>query len=136
MNSQETSINMTDKVIDDLVKKTIDITENTLDIKLDNCIVENIRELLRDYLDFDKYNMSDLKMNSNSWGGGVWDLLCFYDNYDFKPFLIENYAQYNYANQMGRCVSPVYSSFPHTELNSLCTNTLNLLSEIKSGSIQ
>ena len=106
-----------------VITKTIQIVEATLNLQLSNKIIDELTVLLNEYLD--ETLKPDKKLfNAGCWGGGVWDRLYHYHD-EYKPVLVSNYRQYEFNNNvLGRRISPIYSNFPHKKLNSLCIQAL------------
>ena len=109
------------EIIDTILKKTFSIVENTLGFRLPKDLKNEINKLLNLYYLYEKLTYKELKVNSQLWGMGVWDLLLGYDT-NYKCVLVLNYPEY----KLGRC-SPVYKPFPFEELNNICNDAINNL---------
>ena len=108
------------EIFEEAISQTKNTIEEFYDKALYSSFVNELSELMKEYLD-DKLDNEKKVFNANCWGGGVWDKLFFYDD-RFKNILCENY----YETQNGR-VSPQYADFPYEELNLICNNTLKKL---------
>lgn len=112
------------EILDNIINETQSIVERELCVELSNQIVSEIEELLdKEYLKKSETREEKLH-NAECWSGGVWDRLYHYHD-EFKPLLVLNYEEM----ENNGCISPVMTSFPHKELNTLCIENLEKLND-------